>query len=124
AFGAALDYLNRVGSDYIWRHEQELTAATLEWLGKMPGVALYGTKTAPERCGVVSFNLKGVHPHDAGTLLAREGIAVRVGHHCNMPLMKRLGIMGTTRASFYIYNTLREVEALVEAIPKVQRIFA
>lgn len=124
AFGAALDYLERVGFDYIWTHEQQLAAFAMERLAKIPGSTLYGTRTSAERCGIVSFNLQGIHAHDVGTLLAREKVAVRVGHHCNMPLMKQMGVMGTVRASFYIYNTLEEIETLVEAIPKVQKVFA
>ncbi|MBI4063979.1 MAG: cysteine desulfurase [Elusimicrobia bacterium] len=124
AFGPAIDYLEKIGLAAIGRHEQELTRYALGRLEQTPGITLYGTKTAEERCGVVSFNIQGVHPHDSGTLLARENIAVRVGHHCNMPLMKKLGIMGTTRASFYLYNTLEEVDALIRAIPKIQKIFS
>ncbi|MBI2070528.1 MAG: cysteine desulfurase [Elusimicrobia bacterium] len=123
AFGAALDYLNAIGLKAIHEHEVALTTHALQRLRAIEGVTCYGTKTAPERCGVVSFNLKGMHPHDTGTLLAREGVAVRVGHHCNMPLMRRLGIMGTTRASFYLYNTIEEIDALAAAIPKIQKVF-
>lgn len=124
AFGAALDYLNTIGIQAIHEHEFLLTKLALELLGAMDGVTLYGTKNAEGRCGVVSFNVNGVHPHDTGTLLAREDIAIRVGHHCNMPIMRRYGIMGTARASFYLYNTIAEVERLAAALPKIQRLFA
>jgi len=123
-FGTALDYLNEIGQSFIRKHELSLTAYALERLGTLPGITLYGTKSAEERCGIVSFNVEGVHSHDVGTLLARENIAVRVGHHCNMPLMRKLKVPGTVRASFYIYNTKDEIDALIEAVPKVQRVFA
>ena len=124
AFGAALDYLNEKGMAFLRNHEISLTTYALKQLSGLSGVTLYGTKLANERCGIVSFNLNGLHPHDVGTLLARENIAVRVGHHCNMPLMRKLNIWGTTRASFYLYNTKEEIDALVAAIPKVQKVFA
>lgn len=124
AFGVALDYLNEIGLSAVHEHELRLTQYVMERLKSIPGITQYGTKTAQERCGIVSFNIDNIHPHDAGTLLAREGIAVRVGHHCNMPLMRRLGLWGTTRASFYLYNTLEEIDVLLQAIPKVQKVFA
>ena len=124
ALGAAIDYLDAIGVAAIHRHEQALTQHALDRLKRMKGITLYGTPDAKGRCGVVSFNIDGVHPHDAGSLLAREDVAVRVGHHCNMPLMKRLGLWGTTRASFYLYNTIEEVDRLLIAIPKIQKLFS
>jgi cysteine desulfurase/selenocysteine lyase len=124
AFGEAIRYLNKIGLPAIREHELQLTRCAMEKLSKTPGVALYGTKTAEERSGIVSFNIEGIHTHDAGTLLARENVAVRVGHHCNMPLMCVLKVMGTTRASVYLYNTLEEIDRLAAAVPKVQQVFA
>lgn len=124
ALAAAVKYLEGIGMDAIREHELELTRYAMEKLSKIPGIEIYGTKTAEERGGIISFGIEGVHTHDVGTLLARERVAVRVGHHCNMPLMCALKVNGTTRASFYLYNTEQEIDRLAAAIPKVQKIFA
>ena len=124
AFGAAIDYLNAIGMDAVRRHEMELTAYALEQMSKDPHVKFYGTATPENRGGVISFNYGAIHPHDIGTLLDQEGIAIRAGHHCCQPLMRDLGISGTARASFYIYNTREEVDALVKALAKAATVFA
>jgi len=119
--GAAIDYLENVGMDRIAAHEHELiTYATYE-ISQIKGVRIIGT--AQGKAGVLSFIVKGVHPHDVGTILNEEGVAVRTGHHCAQPVMQRFGIPATARASFYVYNTLSEVDALVAGIHKVRKIF-
>jgi cysteine desulfurase/selenocysteine lyase len=119
--GAAIDYLAGFDRPAIDAHEQGLLAAATEQIGALPGVTLYGT--AQPKLSILSFALDGVHPHDIGTILDREGIAVRVGHHCAQPLMERLGLVGTVRASFALYNTPDDVAALVRGIGKVREIF-
>ncbi len=124
AFGEALRYLEQLGMDQVQAHEQELTAYALKRLRELPGVTLYGPADGQvPRGGVVSFNLNGLHPHDVGTVLDAEGVAVRAGHHCAKPLMRRMGVVATARASFYVYNTTEEVDRLVEAIRVVQAFF-
>jgi len=122
AFGEALAYLTRLGLDAVHAHEQRLSVYAIERLRQLEGVTLYGPTTGP-RGGVVSFNLQGLHPHDVGTALDAEGVAIRAGHHCAKPLMRRLGVAATARASFYIYNTLEEVDWLVEALQATQAFF-
>jgi len=119
--GAAVDYLSAAGMPAIAAHEHELLRRATEQLHDMPGVRVIGT--ARHKAAVLSFAVEGVHPHDVGTLLNLEGIAVRTGHHCAQPLMKRLGIAATSRASFAFYNTLAEVDALVAGIRSVQKVF-
>ena len=123
AFGAALAYLGRVGMAAIREHEQALTAYALKRLGTIEGVSLYGPSAVTERGGVVSFNLEGLHPHDVGTVLDAEGIAVRSGHHCAKPLMRRLGVVATVRASFYLYNAREDVDRLITALHAVKAFF-
>ncbi len=120
--GAALNYISELGMDKVAAHGQELLAYATEMVSALPCVHLIGT--ARERAGVLSFVLEGVHPHDLGTILDREGIAIRTGHHCAQPVMDRFGISATARASFGIYNTKEEVDALVEGIRKAQGVFA
>lgn len=122
AFGEALTYLSRIGMERVRAHEQELTAYALEQLRGIEGLTLYGP-VGPDRGGVVSFNLEGLHPHDVGTVLDAEGVAVRAGHHCAKPLIRRLGVAATCRASFYLYNTREEIDRLVAAIHAVQDFF-
>jgi cysteine desulfurase/selenocysteine lyase len=124
AFGAAIDYLENIGMDAVRQHEKELTSYALEQLSKDPNVKFYGAAEPENRGGVISFNYGAIHPHDIGTLLDQEGIAIRAGHHCCQPLMRDLGISGTARASFYIYNTREEVDALVKALAKAATVFA
>lgn len=117
----ALDYVTAIGMDKIAAHEHELTTYAIDRLSRIPDMRIIGQ--AKERGAVVSFLLGDVHPFDLGTLLDRLGIAVRTGHHCAQPLMQRLGIEGTVRASFGLYNTLEEVDALTEAIERVRHMF-
>jgi cysteine desulfurase/selenocysteine lyase len=123
-FGAAIDYLNYIGMAAIREHEKEITAYALDQLRKDPQVHLYGPLNVDQRGGVISFNYGEIHPHDIGTLLDQEGIAIRAGHHCCQPLMRDLGISGTARASFYVYNTREDVDALVSALKKAATVFA
>jgi cysteine desulfurase/selenocysteine lyase len=120
--GAALDYLGTVGVDNAGAYEQELLAYGTETLAAIPGFRLIGT--ARDKAGVLSFVLDGVHPHDLGTILDREGIAVRAGHHCAQPVMQRFGVPATTRASLAFYNTRQEIDVLTEGIRKVREVFA
>ncbi|MGA2906174.1 MAG: cysteine desulfurase [Terracidiphilus sp.] len=122
ALGAALEYITGLGMDNIAAHEHDLLAYATQAVGAIPGVQLIGT--ARERAGVLSFVLDGVHPHDLGTILDREGIAIRTGHHCAQPVMKRFGIPATARASFAVYNTKAEVDALVAGIRTAREVFA
>ncbi|MBI3321961.1 MAG: cysteine desulfurase [Candidatus Omnitrophica bacterium] len=124
AFGEALAYLQRVGLDRIHAHERELTAYAISRLSGLEGMTLYGPSlVVADRGGVVSFNLEGLHPHDVGTVLDAEGVAIRAGHHCAKPLMRRLGVAATARASFYLYNSLEEVDQLADAIRSAQVFF-
>lgn len=118
-FGAALEYLMAINMDTVEAYDQALTAYALERLSKIPGVKLVGP-TEGERIGAISFEVEGAHPHDLATLFDREGVAVRGGHHCAMPLMTKLGTTGTTRASFGIYNEEKDVDALVDALAKAK----
>jgi len=121
--GAAVDYLTALGMDNVRAHEQELTAYALEKFRTLDGVRVLGPSDAAERGGVIAFDISGVHPHDVAQIFDREGLCVRAGHHCAMPLHEHYGLAATTRASFYVYNTLEEVDVLVETIRKVQSIF-
>lgn len=122
--GAALDYLKALGMSALHEHETMLTAYALEQLRQVDGLKIYGPLDAVQRGGIVSFNVEGIHPTDLGALLDQQGIAIRTGHHCCQPLMRHYGVQGMARASFYVYNTLAEIDALVAAIRRVQRIFA
>ncbi len=121
ALGAAVDYLRSVGLEAIGAWEGELLARATELVGAVPGVRLVGT--APEKAAVLSFVLDGVHPHDVGTILDDDGIAVRAGHHCAQPLMDRLGLPATVRASFAFYNTMDEVEMLARGVRRAAEVF-
>jgi cysteine desulfurase/selenocysteine lyase len=123
AFGAGLDYLSALGMDNVRAHERELAAYALGRIRKLKDIITYGPQDASQRGGVVSFNYPDIHPHDVGTILDREGVAIRAGHHCAQPLMRRFDMAGTARASFYIYNTLAEVDALVAGIEKARAFF-
>ncbi|MPZ44075.1 MAG: SufS family cysteine desulfurase [Betaproteobacteria bacterium] len=120
--GAAIDYLNAIGIGQIKAHEDELLRHATDRVGALPGVRIIGT--AREKAAVLSFELDGIHPHDVGTLLNEEGVAVRTGHHCAQPVMRRFDVPATVRASFAFYNTLPEIDTLVAAIRKVQKVFA
>jgi cysteine desulfurase / selenocysteine lyase len=121
AFGAALDYVTKLGLPAIAAHEHDLLRYATERLSEVPGLTIIGT--AREKAGVLSFVLDGVHPHDIGTVLDREGIAIRTGHHCAQPVMDRFGLPATARASFGLYNTRGEVDALVAGVHKVIGMF-
>ncbi len=120
--GAGIDYVNQVGLENIARHEHDLLEYATARLSKSPGLRIIGT--AREKASVLSFVLDGIHPHDVGTILDQEGIAVRTGHHCAQPVMQRFDIPATTRASLAFYNTREEIDRLAEGIKKVQEIFA
>jgi cysteine desulfurase / selenocysteine lyase len=113
---AAVEYLGKLGMERVAAHERDLTGRCLDALERIPGVTLYGPRNPEIKGAVVAFNVEGIHPHDGAALLDERGIAVRAGHHCAQPLMKRLGIAGTLRASFSVYNTPAEVERLAEAV--------
>jgi cysteine desulfurase/selenocysteine lyase len=120
-FGAAMDYVSEVGLDAIEQHEHELAAYALERLAEIPGLVSYGPP-AERRAGIVSFNLDGIHPHDVAQILDTDGVAIRGGHHCTQPLMRRLGVAATNRASFYLYTIPEEIDRLVEGLHKVRRV--
>jgi cysteine desulfurase/selenocysteine lyase len=119
--GAAIDYLNAIGLDNIAAYEEELLDYATEQISKIPGVRIIGT--AEHKASVISFVIEGIHPHDVGTVLDQEGIAVRTGHHCAQPVMQRFGIPATTRASLAFYNTREEINGLVAGIHKVKEVF-
>jgi cysteine desulfurase/selenocysteine lyase len=120
--GAALDYLSRIGLETAGQHERDLLAYATASVGQIEGVRIIGT--AQHKAGVLSFILEGVHPHDIGTILDQEGIAIRTGHHCAQPVMDRLGLPATARASFAFYNTFEEVDRLTIGLKKVKEIFS
>lgn len=122
ASGAAIDYLTNIGMDAVRQHELEITKYALDKLQEMGTVQIYGPLDVTKRGGVIAFNLQDVHPHDVGQVLSDAGVAVRAGHHCCQPLMRDLNVPGTARASFYIYNTNDEVDALVAALKEAHRV--
>ena len=117
----AIDYLNKVGMDDITAYEHELLTYATRAISDLPGVRVIGT--AKEKAGVLSFVMEGIHPHDIGTILDQEGIAIRTGHHCAQPVMERFGVDATARASFGLYNTKDEIDLLVRSIHKVREVF-
>ncbi|MGZ4289896.1 MAG: cysteine desulfurase [Gaiellaceae bacterium] len=121
--GAAIDYLTAVGFDAIAAHEHELAAYALDRMGEIPGITLYGPP-AERRTGIVSFNIDGVHPHDVAQILDMSGVAIRAGHHCCQPLMQKLGVAATNRASFYLYTVQEEIDQLVDGLATVRKVFA
>jgi cysteine desulfurase/selenocysteine lyase len=120
---AACDYLDTVGMANVAEHEKVLTARAIDALGAIEGVRILGPLTTHDRGGAVSFEVEQVHPHDVGQVLDELGIAVRTGHHCAWPLHRALGVQASTRASFYLYNTLDEVDALADGIRTAQKFF-
>lgn len=124
AFGAALDYLEAVGLDAIHAHEQMLMAHAREQFEQLEGIELYGPSDPDRRGGILAFNFRGLHAQDVGELLDQQGIAIRTGHHCCQPLLRRYGVSSVARASFYLYNTPAEVDALVKGLKRAQRLIA
>jgi len=120
-FGSAIDYINKIGRDTITDYENELLKYAQEKLQTIPGINIYGT--AKDKGAVISFNLENIHPHDVAHILDTYGIAIRAGHHCAQPIMKKLNVAATNRASFYIYNTLAEIDQLVEGLRKTVELF-
>ena len=125
AFGVAAEYLEQVGMEWVREHERSLTRYALKRLIQLEpcGLAIYGPRDPDLISGVVSFNFADVHPHDLASILDTEGVCVRAGHHCTMPLMEKMGWAATARASFYIYNTEADVDALYGGIEKAARVF-
>ena len=125
ALGAAVDYLESIGMAWVVEHERALTAYSLERLEPFlsRGLSIYGPKDRSDRSGIISFNFGDIHAHDLATILDLEGVCVRAGHHCTMPLMEKMGWPATARASFYLYNTERDVDQLAEALEKAASIF-
>jgi cysteine desulfurase / selenocysteine lyase len=122
--GAAVDFLNEVGLDKIAEHEHKLTVYAFEKLSSVEGITIYGPMDPAKRSGLVTFNIQDVHPHDVATVLDAEGIAVRAGHHCAQPLMKKLCASATARASYYLYNTEEDIDKLVEGLLKTKEYFS
>jgi cysteine desulfurase/selenocysteine lyase len=122
-FGAAIDYLTKIGMDNVREHEIELTTYAIEKLSNVKGLHIYGTKDISKRGGVISFNFADVHPHDVAQIIDGEGIAIRSGHHCAQVLMERLNVAATSRVSFYIYNTKSEIDVLVNSLNIVAKVF-
>jgi len=123
AFGATLDYLSELGMENVREHEMSITRAAIRRLSAIPDLTIYGPESVQARGGVVTFNVGDVHPHDLGTVLDSYGVAIRAGHHCAQPLMQRLGVVATARASFYVYNKDEELDTLVEGIEAAARLF-
>ena len=122
-FGAAVDYLSAVGMEEVRRHEADLAEYALGRLNEVPGLTVYGPADIAQRGAVVSFTLADIHPHDLATILDQQGVAIRAGHHCARPLHRILDLPATARASFYVYNTRDEVDALIAALDEARRLF-
>ena len=122
-FKTAIEYLQKIGMENIRNHELELTKYALGQMEKVPGITLYGAKEPEKRGGVVSFNFNDVHPHDVGTIIDKDGVAIRSGHHCAQILMEKLNVAATNRASFYIYTTKEEIDALITSLQNVAKVF-
>jgi len=122
--GAAVDYLTKIGVERIRAHEVELVAYALERLREIKGITIYGVAPPEQRGGVIAFNIGDIHPHDLATFLDAHGICIRAGHHCAQPLMRRFNVAATARASFYLYNTPGEIDALADALHKAHQFFA
>ena len=121
--GAAVDYLQKLGMANVAAHDEELTGYALEKFSALSGVRIIGPKDLKDRGAVISFVVDGIHPHDVGQVLDQYGVAVRTGHHCAWPLMKKFGITGTTRASFYLYNDFQDIDILIDSIDRAQKYF-
>ena len=120
---AGLDYLQNIGLDKIHAWEMELTKSALQGLASIEGVKVIGPQGVENRGGVISFTVDEIHPHDVGQVLDQYGVAVRTGHHCAWPLIRKLGLQGTTRASFYLYNDMNDVEVLIESVEAARDYF-
>jgi cysteine desulfurase/selenocysteine lyase len=121
--GAAVDYLSEIGMERVRAHERDLTAYALERLPEVDGLRIFGPPDAERRGGVVSFEIAGMHPHDIAELLDRENVYIRAGHHCAQPLMRKLGVAATARASFHVYNSREDVDRLIDALHKAREVF-
>lgn len=121
-FGAAVRYLLKLGMGAVERHERTLTAYALKKLARVKGVTIYGPQSAAKKSGVIAFTVDGIHPHDLATLLDREGVAIRSGHHCAQPLMRKLGVMATARMSFSVYTTKKDIDQAIFAIIKAREV--
>jgi cysteine desulfurase/selenocysteine lyase len=121
--GAAVDYLSALGMDAVAAHEQRITGYALDQLAGVPGLTVLGPQTMDQRGGAISFELGGVHPHDVAQVLDSRGVAVRAGHHCAKPAHQRFGVQSSTRASFYLYTTEQEIDALVEGLDATSSYF-
>jgi cysteine desulfurase / selenocysteine lyase len=121
--GTAIDYLSGIGFEAIHAHEQELTAYAMERLAELPWLKIFGPPLE-RRAGIISFDVEGIHPHDVAQILDRQGVAIRAGHHCTQPLMQKLGVSATNRASFYLYTIPEEIDQLVEGLHAVRKVFA
>jgi len=119
-FGAAVDYLQKIGMEAIHAHETAITAYALDRLAEVPGIRILGPANAAQRGGLASMIMQGAHPHDIAEVLNHHGVAVRAGHHCAMPLHQHYEVVASTRASFYLYNTFEEVDGLIEALYKAK----
>jgi cysteine desulfurase/selenocysteine lyase len=122
ALGTAIDYLKNIGMESIQNYERQIVAYAMERLSEIDGIEIYGP-SSEQRGGLVSFNLAGIHPHDIAAALDYDGIAIRAGHHCAQPLHEKLGIKASARASFYLYNTMEEVDRLVDGLHKAKKVF-
>jgi cysteine desulfurase/selenocysteine lyase len=121
--GAAVDFLGEIGMDEVRAHGREIAGYALERIGELDGVTVYGPADVEQRGGALAFNLDGVHPHDVSEILGREGVCIRAGHHCAQPLMRRLGVAATSRASFAVHTTREDVDRLVDALGSVRSVF-
>jgi cysteine desulfurase/selenocysteine lyase len=122
-FGAAVDYVTDIGIGAIEEHERELLVYALDRLADVPGFVGYGP-SPDRRAGIISFNIEGIHPHDVAQVLDMDGVAIRAGHHCCQPLMHKLGVAATNRASFYLYTLPEEIDQLTEGLYTVRKVFA
>jgi cysteine desulfurase/selenocysteine lyase len=122
--GAAVDFLSAFGMDAVWAHSRDVVGYAVERLREVPGLTLYGPSGVEHRGSVAAFAIEGVHPHDVAEIIGREGVCVRAGHHCAQPLMRRLGVSATSRASFAVHSTHEEVDRLIDALGTVRDVFS
>jgi cysteine desulfurase/selenocysteine lyase len=122
--GAAVDFLSGIGMDSVWAHSREVVGYAVDRLLEVDGLKLHGPSDLSQRGSVCSFEFAGLHPHDVAEILGREGVCIRAGHHCAQPLMRRLGVNATNRASFAVHSTREDVDRLIEALGTVREVFA